>query len=158
MNQRKKQEKIELASKGVNCSGIVKEDVREDDNVSRHEAQCGFCRKIFGLDSILKHIGNNEACKLFYGPEFEQKKKNLKNFRNRLYREKNGTEKELQKQRDLYASNLEIREKRRKSTKNGGRSKISLYKKEGKMIQPNEFYKQRKNFQENKIQKASIGS
>ena len=43
MNQKKKQEKIELASKGVNCIGIAKEDVREDANVQRFEAQCGFC-------------------------------------------------------------------------------------------------------------------
>ena len=104
---------LDLASKGLDCNGVAKEEIIEDD-LDEYKAQCGFCKDIFDIWSILKHIGNTEPCKIFYGPGFKEWKKDHKKKRMRYYREKNGTKKELEQQRKSYASNEKVRENKKK--------------------------------------------
>ena len=111
INQRRKEENLSLASKGLDCNG-EKVDL-ENDDTEESEVLCKFCKQRFESASILKHIGNNEECKLFYGPRFEAMKKDHKRQRMQWQREEKGTEKELEKQRIAYALNSGIRQKKK---------------------------------------------
>ena len=42
---------------------------------------CKYCKKEFLSSSLLKHIARNESCKLFYGVEFENLKKQSTSIR-----------------------------------------------------------------------------
>ena len=109
--QRKKQENIALAKKGLNW--LAKENEPEDPRVKESEMQCEFCRMIFPLSSILIHISNTEECKLFYGARLEDLKKSHKMQRMRFYREEEGIELELIKQKRRYNTNSEAKKKKK---------------------------------------------
>ena len=96
----KKQEKISLPSKGLNCDGEKKESKDYETIRKEEKMTCGFCKKIFDLTSIYKHVANKEECKLFYGPRLEEAIKEHAKQRKKLHRQKDGTEKELAQQRE----------------------------------------------------------
>ena len=120
INQKKKQERLSLASKGLNING--KEWESDDEGLKKSEGQCEFCREKFDILTILKHIGNSEACKIYYGPRYEEWKKEHKNIKMRIHREEFGIKKELEQQRKRYTSDPKVREKKKnqyeKHTKN----------------------------------------
>ena len=93
INQRRKEENLSLASKGLDCNG-EKVDL-ENDDTEESEVLCKFCKQRFESASILKHIGNNEECKLFYGPRFEAMKKDHKRQRMQCKGKKRGLKKNL---------------------------------------------------------------
>ena len=84
INQMKKKELISLASKGLNINGKRWES--EDETIKKSDAQCEFCRDKYDILSILKHIGNSEACKIYYGPRYEEWKKEHKKIKMRIHR------------------------------------------------------------------------
>ena len=59
------------------------------------------------------HIAKNEECKIFYGSRFDKMKKNHKRLRMQFLREEKGTKKELREQREKYALNPEIGQKKK---------------------------------------------
>ena len=67
--------------------------------------KCHFCFKKFDPYFILKHIAKSEDCKTFYGPKFDQLKKEKNRFRNNIYR------------RESYHTNLEVKEKKKQARK-----------------------------------------
>ena len=49
---------------------------------AKNYLECENCKKLWDPDSLLKHIGNNEKCKSFYGPRFEEMKRESNRERN----------------------------------------------------------------------------
>ena len=70
---------------------------------------CENCKDDYDPASILKHIGNNQECKAFYGSDFERLKKEKNRLRIKDYK--------LAKQREKYASDPNMREKKKESNK-----------------------------------------
>ena len=62
-----KKQNLSFASKGLDCDGKKVEPEDKDKITKENMMQCGFCKEIFHLSSIMKHTGNREECKLFYG-------------------------------------------------------------------------------------------
>ena len=110
-NQTKKQELLALASKGLNING--KKEEEEDEVIEKSDAKCRFCRKQYDILSILKHIGNSEPCKIYYGSEFEEWKKEQRMLNKRFHRKEFGTKKELEQQRKRYTSEPKVRENKK---------------------------------------------
>ena len=44
---------------------------------------CDYCSKELPESSILKHIGNSQACKVHYGPRFDRMKRKKKHQQNK---------------------------------------------------------------------------
>ena len=98
---------------------------------------CEFCKKSFTKTTILKHIASNHLCKEHYGPRFLEMKKSRANEKKQNWRKLN-KEKELEKQRILYAKNFEKKEKKRKYYE---KKQSALAKKEGWRYVPNHEHK-----------------
>ena len=77
------------------------------------QVKCEFCKKLFSKSSILVHIGKNESCKSHYGNRFDELKRKKNNEKMQRSRKKHGTEKELKRQRELYAQDSKKKEKKR---------------------------------------------
>ena len=118
--------------KGLNINGNKWES--EDEDTKKSEAQCGFCRKKYPLDSILKHIGNNEACKI-YCKGFKKWKKDHKNIRLQHYRKEFGIKEELEQQKKRYASNSKVRENKRKDYEDDKQHQLILEQNQKKSIE-----------------------
>ena len=113
---------------------------------------CQNCKDPYDPSAIFKHIGNNKECKSFYGQDFEKLKKEKNKLRFKKY--------QLTKQREKYASDLTIREKRKESnektyqefkdkrTANKEKERIEFRKKEAKQIF---IFKKRVQFAKEKI-------
>ena len=90
----------------------------QEDNVVQEETRipCEKCQRIFLPNSILMHITKSEKCKKFYGPRFDEMKKEQKRERDRKKkqrrRNRNGTKEELKRQRDSYAKDPAKRKKK----------------------------------------------
>ena len=54
------------------------------------EEICEFCSKYLTQSTILRHIGQSEACKAFYGSRFEKMKKKKISKRKFIYRKSLG--------------------------------------------------------------------
>ena len=119
----------------MNCNAKKNEP---NDETKKYEIQCEFCRKKYDLTSILKHIGANEACKLYYGPRYEEWKKNHKRLKMSFYRHIEGTEKELDQQRKRYASNPDVREKKRKQYEEDKKNQLILQEEQEKQWRKND--------------------
>ena len=83
-------------------------------NNSDMDVVCDFCKKSFTQTTILRHIGQSQACKAFYGPRFKEMKKKkatmrTENWKNNLTRKEK--KKELKRNRILYANNPVKKEK-----------------------------------------------
>ena len=76
------------------------------------QVKCEFCKKLFSKSSILVHIGKNESCKSHYGNRFNELKRKKNNEKMQRSRKKHGTEKELKRQRELYAQDSKKKEKK----------------------------------------------
>ena len=87
---------------------------KSDEIESRKKWQCECCKALWEPESLLKHIGNTEKCKSFYGPKFDDLKRSHRRQRKQFYRKENGIKKELERQREAYASNPQKREEKRK--------------------------------------------
>ena len=74
---------------------------------------CEYCKKKLSDTTILRHIGQSEACKNHYGPRFDEQKRSDHRERQAKYRQKIGARKELDKQKKAYASNPELQEKKK---------------------------------------------
>ena len=92
------------------------------------DALCHSCKSSFTTNSILKHIGNSKDCKKFYGPKFEDIKREQK----KIVKEVHMMERGKAKEREEYASNPEIRKRKKDSY---------LKKKEKKKILKEEEHK-----------------
>ena len=77
--------------------------------------ECEFCKKKISKSSILVHIGKNESCKSHYGNRFYELKRKKNNEKMQRSRKKHGTEKELKRQRELYAQDSKKKEKKRQN-------------------------------------------
>ena len=77
------------------------------------QVKCEFCKKLFSKSSILVHIGKNESCKSHYGNRFNELKRKKNKEKMQRSRKKHGTEKELKRQRELYAQDSKKKEKKR---------------------------------------------
>ena len=111
-SQKTREYNLSLAKKGLNINGKPKGEESEGDEMDEM-VKCGFCREEFELSSILRHISRIEACKVFYGSDFTRWKKDHRKIRMRYYRNKYGTEKELEQKRTTYASISTVRENKK---------------------------------------------
>ena len=89
-------------------------DRKSDEIQSREKWQCECCKALWEPESLLKHNGNTEKSKSFYGPKFDDLKRSHRRQRKQFYRKENGIKKELERQREAYASNPQKREEKRK--------------------------------------------
>ena len=83
-------------------------------SIAESEVLCEYCKKSFEPNKILKHIGHVKACKSFYGPRFEDLKKEQQRKKVEKFRSKLSNEQKLEidkRKRELYAKNSEYREK-----------------------------------------------
>ena len=83
-------------------------------SIAESEVLCEYCRKSFGSNTILKHIGHVKACKSFYGPRYdelkkEQQRKKVEKFRSKLSIEQRRNV--LDRKNKMYAKNPEYRKK-----------------------------------------------
>ena len=83
-------------------------------SIAESEVLCEYCKKSFEPNKILKHIGHVKACKSFYGPRYdelkkEQQRKKVEKFRSKLSIKQNRDA--LVRKREMYAKNSEYREK-----------------------------------------------
>ena len=76
------------------------------------ETSCESCNKPFPKSKILRHIGSSKSCKSFYGPRFIEMKRKKESEKVSRYLMKN-REKQLEIQREKYAKNLELKEKKK---------------------------------------------
>ena len=77
----KEQEKKRLDQLIAEAEERGKEKRRRAD-LAKHYLECENCKKLWDPDSLLKHIGNNEKCKSFYGLRFEEMKMERNRERN----------------------------------------------------------------------------
>ena len=83
-------------------------------SIAESEVLCEYCKKSFEPNKILKHIGHVKACKSFYGPRFdelkkEQQRKKVEKFRSKLSIKQRSNV--LDRKNEMYAKNSEYREK-----------------------------------------------
>ena len=79
----------------------------------KEKVLCEFCKSSFFETTILRHLSKNQACKNHYGSRFEELKKKKDRERKQQSRLKLGKKEELERQREIYAQNSSIREKKR---------------------------------------------
>ena len=96
----------------MNILGFSNE-VKQSSETNDEKLPCDYCKKRFFPEVLLKHIGGSDACKSHYGPKFKEIKK--ENHRNRmaLWRQENGTRRELDQQKKAYNLNPELKEKKK---------------------------------------------
>ena len=95
---------------------------------------CDYCSKELPESSILKHIGNSQACKVHYGPRFDRMKRKKNINKIKKWRKEKGKEKELKEQRELYAQDPEKKKKKQLYyQKNKKKGKIVLPGQTGKV-------------------------
>lgn len=140
---KEKQEKLENEQAEKNFERQMTVPVEKDDPFV---IQCLFCSKSFEYTSILKHIGNTDLCKAFYGPKFEKMKTRHARIRKRIYREENGTNEELKKQRENYGQNQKLREEKQRQ--------YQKRKEEDKIFELNQ---RRENFRINTLERVDLG-
>ena len=61
---------------------------------------CDCCKKLYHETSILRHIGQSEDCRIFYGPRFKEMKKKIFREERKIQKQsfKQGTEKGCEKE------------------------------------------------------------
>ena len=97
---------------------------------------CDYCSKELPESSILKHIGNSQACKVHYGPRFDRMKRKKDIIRIKKWRKEKGKE-----QRELYAQDPEKKEKK-KVYYQDKRAKLAKNEKENQLHKQRELYAQ----------------
>ena len=83
-------------------------------SIAESEVLCEYCKKSFEPNKILKHIGHVKTCKSFYGPRYDELKKEQQRKKVEKFRSKLSNEQMLEigkRKRELYAKNSEYREK-----------------------------------------------
>ena len=114
-------------------------------SIAESEVLCEYCKKSFEPNKILKHIGHVKACKSFYGPRFEdlkkeQQRKKVEKFRSKLSIEQHWDA--LVRKRELYAKNSEYREKQvRENAKRRKKKALDQIEKNKKIAARKEYWK-----------------
>ena len=92
--------------------------INNKDRVQKHRQNngtkrdtCEYCNKKVSDTTILRHISQSKDCKSYYGPRFDQQKRDDNKERVRKFRKQHGTKKELDQQKKAYASNPDLQEK-----------------------------------------------
>ena len=117
--------------------------------------KCHFCLEKFDLLFILKHIGANKECKCFYGPKFDEFKKEKNRIKMRVYREETGNKREKEK----YKSNKEVQEKKRQSSKKANqvlKEKKSLFREKEKKEYNSKEAEESLDYQTKKFQERNL--
>ena len=68
---------------------------------------CEFCEKEYTEKTIIMHISKSNQCKLHYGSRFLEMKRTKNKEKVQNWRQVHGKEKELSRQRELYAKKVE---------------------------------------------------
>ena len=96
-------------------------------SITESEVLCEYCKKSFEPETILKHIGHVKACKTFYGPRFdelkkEQQRKRVEKFLSNLSdKQKRDT---LKKNREIYAKSSEKQKQKREHAEKQKQKKL----------------------------------
>ena len=106
--KKKNEEEIDqLPDKGKDLNFLYRSSNNLKEILAESTVFCENCKDAFDPNAILKHIGNNNECKTFYGQSFERFK---------VEKEKLRIKKSiLAKQRKDYAADLKIRECKKES-------------------------------------------
>ena len=111
---------------------------------------CDYCSKELPESSILKHIGNSQACKVHYGPRFDRMKRKKNINKIKKWRKEKGKEKELKEQRESYAKDPEKKKKKKLYYQD---KQAKLAKKEGWIYYPPSDSEEKDIMKENKVEK-----
>ena len=92
--------------------GREEKKVRKEEKEEQKLEKCEFCNQQFPISSLLKHIGHNEKCKLFYGSRFELmkkecRKKTKENYKERQRQKYDEDPEEKRKKKQYYEENKE---------------------------------------------------
>ena len=130
----------------------INEETLKGKKIMEKTVSCDYCSKDLPESSILKHIGNTQACKVHYGPRFDKMKRKkdsnrVKKWRKEKEKEK---EKELERQRELYAQNPGKKEKKKLYYQD---KQAKLAKKEGWIYYPPSDSEEKDIMKEKKVEK-----
>ena len=78
--------------------------------ITESEVLCEYCKKSFAPEKILKHIGHVKACKTFYGPRFDELKKEQQRKRDEKFNSNLSDQQKkniLKRNRERYAKSSE---------------------------------------------------
>ena len=122
---------------------------------SESEVLCEYCKKSFAPEKILKHIGHVKACKTFYGPRFdelkkEQQRKRIEKFNSNLSDKQQ--QNILKRNRERYAKSSEKKQKKHEYAEKRKQKKldqiqtkhIEMQEKNGKKINLFDFVERKK--------------
>ena len=98
---------------------------------SESELLCEYCKKSFAPEKILKHIGHVKACKTFYGPRFdelkkEQQRKRIEKFNSNLLDKQQ--QNILKRNRERYAKSSEKKQKNMNMLKRENKKNLTRFK------------------------------
>ena len=61
----------------------IEDETLKVKKIMEKTVSCDYCSKELPESSILKHIGNSQACKVHYGPRFDRMKRKKKHQQNK---------------------------------------------------------------------------
>ena len=61
----------------------IEDETLKGKKIMEKTVSCDYCSKELPESSILKHIGNSQACKVHYGPRFDRMKRKKKHQQNK---------------------------------------------------------------------------
>ena len=128
----------------------IEDETLKDKKIMEKTVSCDYCSKELPESSILKHIGNSQACKVHYGPRFDKMKRKKNINKIKKWRKEKGKEKELKEQRELYAQDPE-KKKKKKLYYQAKQAKLA--KKEGWIYYPPSDSEEKDIMKENKVEK-----
>ena len=104
----------------------IEDETLKGKKIMEKTVSCDYCSKELPESSILKHIGNSQACKVHYGPRFDRMKRKKNINKIKKWRKEKGKEKELKEQRELYAQDPE-KKKKKQLYYQKNKKKVKLY-------------------------------
>ena len=112
------------------------------ESITESEVLCEYCKKSFAPEKILKHIGHVKACKTFYGPRFDELKKEQQRKRIVKFNPTNLSDKQqqniLKRNRERYAKSSEKKQKKHENAEKRKQKKLD-------QIQTKQIEEQEKN-------------
>ena len=126
----------------------IEDETLKDKKIMEKTVSCDYCSKELPESSILKHIGNSQACKVHYGPRFDRMKRKKNINKIKKWRKEKGKEKELKEQRESYAKDPE-KKKKKKLYYQAKQAKLA--KKEGWIYYPPSDSEEKDIMKENKV-------
>ena len=108
---------IDMSALHANVVVLNPNQAKESNEIAKkdYNVLCKCCKKRFLSRSLLRHIGRNKSCKLFYGVEFENIQKRRTHFRKKKERlareeEKRRTQKEDLTRKEMIDEKEEVRQ------------------------------------------------